>query len=140
MNLDRWIHASVGWQGTDTIVQLFILQPSGLMTCVGVEADSMNSQEQTRNSNCVAEIHTAERELSAFIHAVAQLFGSKEAKLSAEDWLDESESMGSQPLSTSRNWRAVTVAASARLANRLGVARHPRSDRRANGDAARRVG
>jgi hypothetical protein len=32
---------------------------------------------------------TAERELSAFIGAVTQLSCPEEAKLSAEDWLDE---------------------------------------------------
>jgi hypothetical protein len=69
----------------------------------------------------------AERELSAFIRAVTQLFGPEEAKLSAEDWFDELELMNSLPLS-SGNWRAVTIAASARLANRLAVAQHRRSD------------
>jgi hypothetical protein len=76
------------------------------------------------------QMHIAERELSAFIRAVTQLFGSEEARLSAEDWLDESELMDSPPLSTSRNWRAVTIAASARLANRLAVAQHRGSDGR----------
>ena len=90
----------------------------------------MNSEEQFCNSNCAAEVDIAERELSAFIRAVTQLFGSEEAKLSAEDWLDESELMDGPPLSTSRYWRAVTIAASARLANRLAVAQHRGSDRR----------
>ena len=75
-------------------------------------------------------MHIAGRELSAFIRAVTQLFGPEDAKLSAEDWLDESELMDSPPLSTSRNWRGVTIAASARLSNRLAVAQHRRSDRR----------
>jgi hypothetical protein len=90
----------------------------------------MNSQEQFCNSNYAAEMDIAERELSAFIGAVTQLFGPEEAKRSAEDWLDESASMDSPPLSTSRNWRAVTIAASATLANRLAVAQHHGSDRR----------
>ena len=90
----------------------------------------MNSQEQFCNSTCAGQMHIAERELSAFIRAVTQLFGPEEAKLSAEDWLDESELMDCPPLATSRNWRAVTIAASARLANRLDVAQHRRSDRR----------
>jgi hypothetical protein len=64
----------------------------------------------------------AERELSAFISAVAELFGQEQARLAAEDWLDESESMDSPRRPTSRDWLAVTVAASARLANRLTVA------------------
>jgi len=73
-------------------------------------------------------MHIAERELSAFIRAVTQLHGPEEAKLAAGDWLNESELMDSPPLSTSRNWRAVTIAASARLANRLTVPRHHSSD------------
>ncbi len=86
----------------------------------------MNSQEQFCNSTCADQMHIAERELSAFIRAVTQLFGPEEAKFSAEDWLDEMEVMDSRPLATSRNWRAVTIAASARLANRLAVAQDRR--------------
>ncbi len=84
----------------------------------------MNSEGRFCNPNCAAEMDIAERELSAFISAVTQLFGPEEAKLSAEDWLDESELMDSPPLSTNRNWRAVTIAASARLAIRLAIAQH----------------
>jgi hypothetical protein len=69
----------------------------------------------------------AECELSAFIRAVTQLFGPEEAKLSVEHWLDESELVESPPRSTSRDWRAVSVAASARLAKRLTVAQHQRT-------------
>jgi hypothetical protein len=90
----------------------------------------MNSQEQLCNWNYAAEMGIAERELSAFIGAVTQLFGPEEAKLAAQDWLDESELMDSSPRATSRNWRAVTVAASTRLANRVAVAQHRRSDHR----------
>ena len=67
------------------------------------------------------QTHLAERELSSFIAAVTKLFGLEQAKLSAEDWLDESELMDSPPRSENRNWRAVTIAASARLANRVNV-------------------
>jgi len=35
----------------------------------------------------------------------------EEAKLSAEDWLDESELLDSPARSASRNWQAVTTAA-----------------------------
>jgi hypothetical protein len=83
----------------------------------------VNSEEQLYNSTYANQMPMAERELSAFIRAVTQLFGSEEeAKLSADDWLDESELMDIPPLSTSRDWRTVTVAASARLVNRLAVA------------------
>jgi hypothetical protein len=46
---------------------------------------------------------------------------------SGEDWLDESELMDGPPRSTSRDWRAVTVAASGRLVIRLTAARHHRT-------------
>ena len=69
----------------------------------------------------------AEREFSAFISAVKELLGPEQAQLSTVDWLDEPELMDSQPGSTSRNWRAITIAASARLANRLNARPHDRS-------------
>ncbi|MGB7600519.1 MAG: hypothetical protein WBM24_09455 [Candidatus Sulfotelmatobacter sp.] len=87
----------------------------------------MTSQKEFCDLTCADQMRLAERELSAFIRAVTQLFGPEEAKLSAEDWLDESELVNSPARSTSRNWRAVTIAASARLANRLAVAQHRRS-------------
>src|ERR1700727_1328730 len=86
-----------------------------------VEADSMNFQEQFCNSNYAAEMDMAGHELFAFSGAVTQRFGSEEAKLSAEDWHEESELVITAPRSTSRNWRVVTIAASTRLANRLAV-------------------
>jgi hypothetical protein len=78
----------------------------------------MDSQKHFCNSNCAAEMEIAERELSAFIRAVTELFGPEEAKLSAEDWLGEAELMDGPPHSTSQKWRAVTIAAAAMLANR----------------------
>ncbi len=85
----------------------------------------MNAHELFCYSTYGDQMHIAERELCAFICAVTELFGRDEAELSAEDWLSESVSMDSPPLSTSRNWRMVTIAASARLANRLTVNRSP---------------
>lgn len=61
----------------------------------------------------------AERELSAFIAAVTELHGAEQARLSAQDWLDESHLMDSPPRAEVRTWRAVTIAASARLAGRV---------------------
>ena len=74
-------------------------------------------------SNAIYEEHTylAGRELSSFIAAVTQLYGSEQDRLSEKDWLEELELMDSLPLSTNRQWRAVTVAASARLARRLSI-------------------
>ncbi len=62
------------------------------------------------------QMHLAERELSSFLAAVTELYGPGQARLSAEVWLEESELMDSPPRSEARNWRAVTIAASARLA------------------------
>jgi hypothetical protein len=90
----------------------------------------MNSDESFDISSYADQMHLAERELASFIGAVTELFGPEEARLSARDWLDEAALVDCPPLSTGQNWRAVTIAASARLANRVDVARHRRSDRR----------
>jgi hypothetical protein len=65
------------------------------------------------------QTHLAESELSSFIAAVKGSYGLEQAELSAEDWLEESELMDSPPRSEDRNWSAVTIAASARLADRV---------------------
>jgi hypothetical protein len=110
----------------------------------------MDNENSLFNSNCKDQIRLAERELSAFVRAVTELFGPEQARLSAEDWLDESELlMECLPRSIWRNWRAVTIAASIRLAHRLAITQHRGSDRRVGagirrflreGFAARRAG
>jgi len=84
----------------------------------------MTQSESFSNSSYTDQTHLAERELSAFIAAVAELFGADQARMSAEDWLDESGLMDVSPRSAPRDWRAITIAASVRLANRLNVALH----------------
>jgi hypothetical protein len=91
------------------------------------DEDPMDTKESFSNSICKEQMQMAEREFSAFISAVKKLHGPEQAQLSAVDWLDESELMDSQPGCTSRGWRAVTIAASARLANRLNAGLHDRS-------------
>jgi hypothetical protein len=81
----------------------------------------MNPQESFSDSVYEEQSQLAEQELSSFLSAVTKLYGPDQATLSAQDWLDESELIDSPPLSTERNWRAVTIAASARLASRLNV-------------------
>jgi hypothetical protein len=71
------------------------------------------------------QIQLADRELSLFMVAVTKLYGSEQARLSEKDWLDESELMDSPPRSEGRNWHAVTIAASARLANWVNVGAGP---------------
>ncbi len=79
----------------------------------------MNEQDEFSDSIYEEQTELAERELSSFMAAVTKLYGPEQGRLAAEDWLDESELMDSPPRSEPRNWRAVTIAASARLADRV---------------------
>ena len=74
----------------------------------------------SRNSNppCADLIPMAEREFSAFFSAVTRLFGSEQAALSTEDWLQELSESDGAPAST-REWRLITAKVSARLASRV---------------------
>src|SRR5690242_15781230 len=65
------------------------------------------------------QLRRANDELAAFLRAVTKLYGPEQARLSAEDWLDEANQTERPPWLAIRNWRDVTIAASARLANRL---------------------
>jgi hypothetical protein len=69
------------------------------------------------NPRCADLMMMAERELSAFFNAVTQLFGSEQAGLSAEDWLQELTEIDGLPAST-REWRLITAKVSTRLASR----------------------
>jgi len=81
----------------------------------------MNEPDPFSESIYEKQTHLAERELSAFVTAVTELYGPQQAGLAAEDWIEESELIDDVPRFEARNWRAVTIAASARLANRLNV-------------------
>lgn len=65
----------------------------------------------------------AERELAAFFTAVAELFGSEQARLSLEDWLEELQSLDRLPGLRNCDWRQVTVAVLSRLAARVNASR-----------------
>lgn len=82
----------------------------------------MDTKDEFSDSVYEEQTQLAERELSSFLTAVKELYGPEQAGLAEEDWLDESDLIDSPPLSTERDWRSVTVAASARLAQRLKVA------------------
>ena len=81
--------------------------------------------EHESSSNLIYEerAYLAGHELSSFIAAVTELYGSEQARLSEKDWLEELELMDSLPSSAKRHWRAVTIAASVRLAGRLSKGR-----------------
>jgi hypothetical protein len=69
------------------------------------------------DTRCADLMTMAERELSAFFNAVTQLFGSEQAELSAEDWLQELIEIDGLPASV-REWRLISAKVSARLASR----------------------
>jgi len=70
------------------------------------------------NFRCTDFMTLAERELSAYFTAISQLFGSEQAELSAEDWLQELIDVDNLPASP-REWRLITAKTSSRLASRL---------------------
>lgn len=86
----------------------------------------MDEHELFSDSIYEEQAHLAERELSAFIQSVTELFGPEQARTAADDWLEGAELLDSPPVSTERDWRSVTIAASARLASRVSAAQHHR--------------
>jgi hypothetical protein len=81
----------------------------------------VDTKEIFTNYTCVEQMRIANREFASFIGAVTELYGPEQARLSADDWLDEAELMNIATRSARRAWRSVTIAAAARLANRLAV-------------------
>lgn len=75
----------------------------------------MDSNISFSSSIYVEQETREDEELSAFTKAVAGEFGLQQALLAERDWLSESESMDTPPVSVVRNWRAVSIAASFRL-------------------------
>ena len=61
---------------------------------------------------------TGERELAAFYEAVLRRYGLKEARKSAQDWIEELETMGPADCA-GQNWNHVTIAAADCLASRI---------------------
>ena len=70
----------------------------------------------------------AERHLAAFARAVNELYGSEQARLAADDWIEELELMDWPEGETASDWRRLTVAAAALLAKRVNL-RSQRNDR-----------
>jgi hypothetical protein len=82
--------------------------------------NSLARYEPSKNSNapCADLTTMAERELSAYFNAITQLFGSEQAELSAEDWLQALIEIDDLPVS-SCEWRLITAKVSTRLASRV---------------------
>ena len=60
----------------------------------------------------------AERELSAFVTAVHQLFGPEQARYAEDNWMEELEQTDWIGEAQAVDWRAVTIVAAARLVGR----------------------
>ena len=73
----------------------------------------------SENRQLARLMNMAQRELSAFMIAVTEAYGSEEGKLAADDWLNELVARDELPDLTIRDWRRITIAAAAQLANRL---------------------
>jgi len=61
---------------------------------------------------------SAERELSAFVTAVRQLFDPEQARPAADNWIVELEQTDWISEAQAIDWRGVTIAAAARLLGR----------------------
>jgi hypothetical protein len=89
---------------------------------VSDESISMTDQE---GESIAGHLALAERELSAFVTAVHQLFGSEQARQATDTWMEELERTDWQSESPLIDWREVTIAATARL---VGCDRHQLSE------------
>ena len=70
--------------------------------------------------DCIEIMKMAEQELAAYLTAVKELFGAKEAELAGEYWLQELGLTKALPVGD-REWRMVTINAERRLATRLNM-------------------
>jgi len=78
--------------------------------CIGV-----TDQVGEPMAQCLA---LAERELSAFVTAVHQLFGAEQAWQAGNIWIEELERMDWPSEAPVIDWRKVTIAAAGRLVDR----------------------
>jgi hypothetical protein len=104
------------------------LPPSVCLRLINAAECPMDEHRSFSNSIYEEQTYSAERELSSFIAAVTELYGPEQARLSEKEWLEELQLMDSLPLATNQQWRAVTIAASARLADRLSILPHHASE------------
>jgi len=64
------------------------------------------------------QLALADRELSAFVTAVHQLFGAEQASRAADSWIEELEQTDWPSEAPVIDWRKVTIAAARRLVDR----------------------
>jgi len=78
---------------------------------------SIGVADQERES-MAQHLALAERELSAFVTAVYQLFGAEQAWRAADSWIEALERADWPSEAPVIDWRTVTIAAAGRLADR----------------------
>lgn len=78
---------------------------------------SIGVADQKRES-MAQHLALAERELSAFVTAVHQLFGAEQARRAADGRIEELERADWPSEAPVINWRKVTIAAAGRLVDR----------------------
>ena len=76
---------------------------------------SAADQDRGRAQSMVRLLASAERELSAFVAAVNELFDSEQARQAADNWVEELEQTDWPSDAPVMDWRRVTIAAAARL-------------------------
>jgi len=79
------------------------------------ESASTTDQE---GKSMAQHLASAERELSAFVTAVHQSFGPEQARYAADNWMEELEQTDWISEAQAIDWRALTIAAAARLVGR----------------------
>jgi len=79
--------------------------------------ESIGVADQKRES-MAQHLALAERELSAFVTAVHQLFGTEQSWHAGNIWIEESERMDWPSEAPVIDWRKVTIAAARRLVDR----------------------
>jgi hypothetical protein len=79
------------------------------------ESVSVTDQE---GKSMAQHLASDERELSAFVTAVHQLFGPEQARYAADNWMGELEQTDWISEAQGIDWRAITIVAAARLVGR----------------------
>jgi len=82
-----------------------------------------NKSPKNYDPACGDLMTMAEQELTAFVGAVTDLFGSEQAEIAAEDWLHELTAVDIDPRNndlpaSTGQWRLLTLKVAARLASR----------------------
>ena len=100
----------------DQFVSSYTKRRTNFLKCLVRRCREDESRQLPRQTAEPKEVTTAERELASFRAAVAEEYGVVEATRAAQDWIEELEKSGAAHRA---DWRAVTIAAASRLADRV---------------------